>query len=118
MSSLFGGRKAIEVSLQEYLEKRCPFRACEQNWDGECEEIDEHFLFARMNQLWELTKRATKRPTDEEARYTYFVCENHGIDPDICEFCGAPLKQVWEDRGEYWGAPCKEKMISCPQGCQ
>lgn len=41
-----------------------------------------------------------------------------------CEECGnvfdmddARIEEVWESRGEFWGMPCREKMVYvyCPE---
>jgi hypothetical protein len=66
-----------------------------------------------------------KQPEDKNGRrkwkgHTHYQGKNNFSDGNTCEYCtecGARLDDenihsVWESRGEFWGAPCSEQVLT------
>ena len=77
------------VRYDEYVNNECPYKGCEYNWNGVCENQNPSFLWARIEELY--------------YKYILFLCDEQEVKPGYCEFCGAELEKVVQIYDKKYG---------------
>lgn len=93
----------LELTVKEFVNDECPYRGCEYNHQGFCENDSDDLLIKVIQII------LNKKEIDD----TSFYCEHCSIPPSTCQYCGQELK-TYHERREHFGSIAYEGIQYCP----
>jgi len=97
------------IELTDYLQDKCPYKACDHNDDGCCLCENITFLCELMDHI--------KQEAQGKNKVTNFVCTQLTTEELECPYCGSNLQKVVDSTEEFWGAPVARYATICPNRC-